>query len=169
VILRPAVDHAALDDALLDALRPVAGRVSLHLGFPGAAERAAALGMGLHLPGSAQIARWRRGFGGLLSWSAHTPVSATAGLAAGLDEVLLAPIFAARSKPGDARASLGLAALRAAPGTIALGGITPGNARACIDAGAAGVAVLSGLFGAGVDPREGARRLRQSLDGAAGS
>jgi thiamine-phosphate pyrophosphorylase len=74
----------------------------------------------------------------------------------GLDYATLSPVFAPTSKPADARAPLGLDALRALCASTktplyALGGVTPKNARACVDAGARGVCVLGFVMGA-VDP-----------------
>jgi len=63
----------------------------------------------------------------------------------GADLILLAPIFAPRSKPGI---PLGLGELRNATTltripVLALGGITESNALLCVEAGAAGVAGIS--------------------------
>ena len=67
------------------------------------------------------------------------------------DFVTFGPIFETRSKP-DAK-PVGLAGLSAAAKLIdlpifALGGVTPDTARACLEAGAHGVAVLSGIMAA---------------------
>jgi len=84
---------------------------------------------------------------------------------AGADYWSIGPCFATPTK-ADAGAPLGpegFAALaKLAPeGTpvIGIGGITAANARAIIAAGAAGVAVISGVLGA-ADPEESARRMR---------
>jgi thiamine-phosphate pyrophosphorylase len=71
--------------------------------------------------------------------------------AEGADYALLSPIFAPLSKSDD-RVPLGLEELAriaagAAVPVLALGGITVGNARLCVEAGAAGVAGIS-LFSA---------------------
>lgn len=65
----------------------------------------------------------------------------------GADFAILAPIFHPLSKP-DARQPLGLDTLRLLAASsptpiLALGGITSGNADACIQAGAAGIAGIS--------------------------
>lgn len=65
----------------------------------------------------------------------------------GADYLILAPIFQPLSKP-DTRAPLGLQTLRRLAAIspipiLALGGITPANAQACIDHGAAGIAAIS--------------------------
>jgi thiamine-phosphate pyrophosphorylase len=62
----------------------------------------------------------------------------------GADYILLAPIFKPLSKD-DKRPALGTGAItafvrRSPVPVLALGGITPDNARACVDAGAAGIA-----------------------------
>jgi thiamine-phosphate pyrophosphorylase len=46
---------------------------------------------------------------------------------------------------------------------VAVGGVTPSNAASLMAAGAAGVAVISALFGAD-DPAQAARALRSALD-----
>ncbi len=46
---------------------------------------------------------------------------------------------------------------------IAIGGIAAGNARAVVAAGAAGVAVISAILGAG-DSRRAAAQLRSAID-----
>jgi len=79
----------------------------------------------------------------------------------------LAPIFPPLSKPAD-RTPLGLDALRAARGGIpvlAQGGIEASNVAACIEAGAAGVAV-TGAIALAADPAAAADALRRALDGA---
>jgi len=80
--------------------------------------------------------------------------------------VTLSPTFLTGSKPGYGPA-LGLDALAAAaakaPGPIvALGGITPHNAAACLAAGARGVAVMGEIMRA-ADPETTIRRLLQAI------
>jgi len=72
---------------------------------------------------------------------------ADAGKIRGADFVILAQIFSPLSK-GDSKPALGVTAITELAATIttpvlALGGITAGNARLCIEAGAAGVAGIS--------------------------
>lgn len=86
---------------------------------------------------------------------------------AGADYVVAGTIFNSPSHPGVPPAGLGFLAevCRAVSiPVIAIGGITPEKARGCIDAGAAGVAVLSTIMRA-VDPREAAAEYRRALDG----
>lgn len=88
---------------------------------------------------------------------------ARAAQAAGADYVAFGSFFASPTKPAAPRASLDL--LReAAPAIhlpiVAIGGITPANAPALIDAGADAIAVLSALFDA-PDVRASAQAFNQ--------
>ena len=111
-------------------------------------EAVAAVGAdGVHLPsgGSPVVARARLP-GALIGASAHTLDEAFALLRSGADYVTLSPVFLTASKPGygPALGLDGLARIVAqAPGNIvALGGITPENAAACLAAGTRGIAVM---------------------------
>ena len=117
----------------------------------------AANAAGLHLPAGGEVAAARAalGPGALIGASTHAATEAEAMAAAGADYVTLSPVFASASKPGYGPA-LGLAALRAAAArspvpVLALGGIGAANARSCLDAGAAGIAVMGAVMGA-ADP-----------------
>lgn len=114
--------------------------VILHARMPGAEALAAARGLGLHLPGGADVAAVRARFPGPLGYSAHSVAEAHAARAAGADVVFLSPIWAPTSKPG--RPPLGPLHL---DGLVALGGVTVARVAEC--RGAAGVAVLGGIFG----------------------
>ena len=122
---------------------------------------------GVHLPGGgdpkAARARLPRG---LIGVSAHSPPEAATLIEAGADYVTISPIFLTDSKPGYGPA-LGLDGLAAAVATlkgpvVALAGINPGNARSCIDAGAAGVAVMGEIMRA-TDPEATVRALVRAL------
>ncbi len=122
---------------------------------------------GVHLPWGQDVraARQAVGPGRWVGVSAHSLAEAQAAAVAGADYVTLSPIFLTESKPGYGPA-LGLATLRqvsqALPvPVIALAGITPQNAAACVQAGAAGVAVMGAVMGA-ADP---ARVVRQLVAG----
>jgi thiamine-phosphate pyrophosphorylase len=84
----------------------------------------------------------------------------------GADYAGIGPFFATASK-GDAGAAIGpegfsrLAAATGLPG-VAVGGITAENASIPIAAGAAGVAVIAGIF-ASSDPAAAAQRLRSAI------
>lgn len=86
------------------------------------------------------------------------------------DYLTVSPVFASASKPGygPPLGPGGLAALcrRAAPRPVlALGGVqTPGQAAACVAAGAAGVAVMGAVMRA-ADPAALVRQLCQALRG----
>jgi thiamine-phosphate pyrophosphorylase len=106
---------------------------------------------GVHLPrGSDPAAARRRLPQGLIGVSTHSAAEAAAQLRAGADYVTLSPIFLTDSKPGYGPA-LGLdtlaAAAQTAPGPIiALAGIGPDNAAACLAAGARGIAVMGEIM-----------------------
>ena len=122
---------------------------------------------GVHLPsGSDPAAARRRLPQGLIGVSAHSGAEAAAQLRAGADYVTLSPIFLTDSKPGYGPA-LGLdalaAAARTAPGAIiALAGIGPDNAAACIAAGARGVAVMGEIMRA-AEPETTVRLLLAAM------
>ena len=86
------------------------------------------------------------------------------------DSAHLAPIWAPLSKQGTSP-PLGPSALREAARQgvpiLAQGGVTAERAGACIEAGAAGVAVTGEILAAD-DPREATAALRRALDAAAG-
>jgi len=132
---------------------------------------------GVHLPGGELAASdvrrlWMRcsETKPLIGVSAHTPADIRSAEEQGADFAVLAPIF---EKVQAGVPGIGVEALRAAcAGTqpesketggrfpvLALGGVTLSNARACIDAGAAGVAGTR-LFQQG-NVFETARQLRQ--------
>jgi len=106
---------------------------------------------------------------GRVGVSVGSPTEALAVRDVDVDYWSLGPFFATASK-ADAGSPLGpdgfrvLAAL-APPGipVIAIGGITPDNVTAVIEAGAAGVAVVSGIFDA-VDVEAATRAIRRTLD-----
>ena len=106
---------------------------------------------GVHLPrGSDPAAARRRLPQGLIGVSTHSAAEAAAQLRAGADYVTLSPIFLTDSKPGYGPA-LGLDTLadvaQAVPGPIiALAGIGPDNAAACLAAGARGIAVMGEIM-----------------------
>ena len=85
---------------------------------------------------------------GLVGRSCHDGGEVAAAAAEGAHYATLSPVFASRSKPGYGP-PLGLPAL-AQPFAIpvyALGGVdTPERAYACVDAGAAGVAVMGAVM-----------------------
>lgn len=119
---------------------------------------------GFHLPtgGDIEAARHALGPGALLGASTHSLEEARAAAETGADYVTLSPIFESASKPGYGPA-LGPAGLEAVTArltipVVALGGVSAGNAAACLKAGAAGVAVMGAIMGA-ADPGAAARQL----------
>ena len=87
-------------------------------------------------------------------------------LATGADYVGVGPVFATGSK-NDAGSPIGLtefrrlAELTGLP-AIAIGGITPANARSAIESGAVGIAVISSIFGVS-DPMSAAQALVSAI------
>ncbi|HXP04462.1 MAG TPA: thiamine phosphate synthase [Stellaceae bacterium] len=125
---------------------------------------------GVHLPSGGDPAALRRRMPhGLIGASAHSSEEAAALIAAGADYVTVSPVFLTESKPGYGPV-LGLdglaAAVAAAKGpVVALAGITPANAAACIKAGAAGVAVMGEVMRA-ADPEAVVRALVAAIRAA---
>lgn len=140
----PAAERRALLAELVALSRPYGATVMAHEDI----EAVIASGAdGVHLAGGRDPKAARAELpNGLIGVSAHTPAEAAEQIASDADYVSISPIFLTDSKPGYGPA-LGLAGLAetvaAANGPIvALGGITPANARACMGVGAAGTAVM---------------------------
>jgi thiamine-phosphate pyrophosphorylase len=115
------------------------------------------LGTSLHLGWrgpSVSDAREALGADTLLGYSAHEEIGIEGDRAPDVDYYFFSPVYETSSKPGQPAA--GISALRsfcrtAAPvPTLALGGITPERVQPCREAGAQGVAVLSGIMEAEV-------------------
>jgi thiamine-phosphate pyrophosphorylase len=110
---------------------------------------------GVHLPTGGDLEAARRALGpdALLGASTHSLDEAQAAAGTGADYVTLSPIFESASKPGygPALGPAGLAAVatRLPIPVIALGGVVAGNAAACLQAGAAGVAVMGAVMAPG--------------------
>lgn len=118
---------------------------------------ARALETGLHLGWrgpSVSEARDALGSDVLLGYSAHEEIGIEGDRAPDVDYYFFSPVYATDSKTDQP--PVGISALRsfcrtAAPTpTLALGGITPERVQACREAGAQGVAVLSGIMDADV-------------------
>jgi thiamine-phosphate pyrophosphorylase len=151
-------DHQADRDAFESAAQRLAGRlreqvpevtitVNTRLGV------ARTLDAGLHLGWrgpSVSDARDALDDAALLGYSAHEEIGIEGDRAPDVDYYFFSPVYETSSKPGQPAA--GIPALRsfcrtAAPTpTLALGGITPARVQPCLDAGARGVAVLSGIM-----------------------
>ncbi|MCA1038261.1 thiamine phosphate synthase [Bacillus infantis] len=103
----------------------------------------------------------------ILGVSAHSIVEANEAIRAGADYLGLGPIYPTSTK-ADAKAVQGMALiqeLRESAITIpivGIGGITPRNARAVVQAGADGVSVITSISQA-EDIKEAAESLRRSV------
>jgi thiamine-phosphate diphosphorylase len=115
-----------------------------------------------------ETARELLGRDALIGIATHQPEELAGAAAAPLSYAHLAPIFSPLSKVSS-RPPLGLAALREAARfgvpVLAQGGISALNAGACIEAGAAGVAVTGSIL-SGEDPAAATAALREALDAA---
>ncbi|NBB99355.1 MAG: thiamine phosphate synthase [Bacteroidetes bacterium] len=139
--------------------------VSINSRLPVARELRTGFHTGAEGP-SLRVARLRLGAAPPLGYSAHAAAEASTAVRAGATYVFLSPIFPTSSKPGHP--GVGLQALadvvaHVAPAPVyALGGITPARIATCLEAGAYGVAVLSGILHAN-DAAAAARRYLQAL------
>ncbi len=105
--------------------------------------------VGLHLPASEAPSAFRSRVRGLLGQSVHSIAAAKQAEAEGCDYLMISPIFAPGSKPGDTRPTLGLEGLAAVCRAVrvpvlALGGVGPADETPCRSAGAWGVTGISG-------------------------
>jgi thiamine-phosphate pyrophosphorylase len=128
-------------------LAAIAQRHDMRVSISRDVELAAEFGAGVHLQSAAAVRPARRHLGsaGLIGVSAHGQGDVAAAAAAGANYVTLSPIFLTASKPGYGPA-LGVAALgqaaRLGISILALGGVTTSTVGPCLDAGAAGIAVM---------------------------
>ena len=98
------------------------------------------------------VARQLVGEDYLLGASVHSCAEALVARADGADFLLAGTIFASHTHPGEQPSGTDLLhvikqALPACP-VLAIGGITEANARQAMEAGADGIAVISGILGA---------------------
>ncbi len=140
-------------EALAVALGTTCRARGLSLWVAGDAALAAAAGAeGLHLA-EWMVGTWRRGtWRGVVTAAAHSAAAIHAARRAGVDAVLLAPVFATGSHPGVA--TLGVSRARSLIVAARLpvylaGGITASNADQLAGSGAAGIAALGGLSTSG--------------------
>ncbi len=120
---------------------------------------------GVHLPAAGLLiapVRQMLGPDVLIGRSTHSATEAREAHEAGADYVFLGPIWPTASHPE--RAPLGVEAIAAAAPArvIAIGGVTPARAVECREAGAWGVAAVSGLWNAD-DPGSAAAQFLVSL------
>ena len=127
---------------------------------------------GVHLgehDGAVQSARAALGDAAIIGVSCYDDLRrAHAAAAAGASYIAFGAFFPSTTKPGARRATPSLLREAAALGLprVAIGGITPDNAPALIEAGADLVALVAGVFGA-ADPPAAARAYRRAFDPAA--
>jgi thiamine-phosphate diphosphorylase len=123
---------------------------------------------GVHLPAegpSPEQARDEVSDRMLISVAAHSVEDAQAAERAGADLIVLGTVFSTDSHPGVQTIGLqGIEAVAAAVRIpiIAIGGVCATNARPCIEAGAAGVAVIGAILDAS-NTREAAGALRAAV------
>ncbi|MDQ3287698.1 MAG: thiamine phosphate synthase [Pseudomonadota bacterium] len=125
---------------------------------------------GAHLgsnDGELKAAREALGPHALLGASCYDDIElARRAVADGASYIAFGAFYPSSTKPGTRRAGRELLAAAAALGVprVAIGGITPDNARPLIDAGADLIAAISGVFGA-ADPAVAARAYRSCFAG----
>jgi thiamine-phosphate pyrophosphorylase len=160
----PPAERRALLGRLVALGRHFGAVVTVHEDIDAAA---AADADGVHLPSAGDVAAARSRLPhGLIGASAHSADEASTLLRAGAHYVTVSPIFVTASKPGygPALGLDGLARIIAeAPGpVVALGGITDGNAKACLAAGARGIAVMGEVMRS-EDPQVAVERLLHAI------
>ncbi len=168
-------DHGASAEAFGAAARRLAERLrraGAVVSVNARADVARRLGAGLHLGRRGlPVAEARQVLGEKtpIGFSAHDFSEGEQAVRGGADYLFFSPIFPTMSKPEHPGAGLdALASFCAAFPEIpvfALGGATPERVAACREAGAYGVAVLSGLLHA-PDPQDAARRYLAALQTA---
>jgi thiamine-phosphate pyrophosphorylase len=123
---------------------------------------------GVHLgPEDVPVAAVRRIAPAGFTIGASVGTDAEVALARGADYVGVGPVYSTMSK-SDAGAAIGIdgfAKLARASGlpALAIGGLTAENARAALEAGASGIAVIRAIFAA-PDPESAARALRAAIE-----
>jgi thiamine-phosphate pyrophosphorylase len=114
-----------------------------------------------------EAARRLVGPGKIVGASAGSIDAAAAAIAAGADHLGVGPVYEARGTKADAGPPVGLTlvhevAARSPIPIVGIGGITAANAGAVIDAGAAGVAVISAI-GLAADVEAATRALADAV------
>ncbi|MEL7362241.1 MAG: thiamine phosphate synthase [Bacteroidota bacterium] len=165
-------DHAAAAEAFEQGARSLAARLQavasdVRISVNTRVEVAQHLGLGVHVGtrGPSVTEAQAKRPGAIVGYSAHTVAEAQHAESDGAAYVFFSPVFPTTSKPGHS--GVGLAALRAVCAAVAvpvyaLGGLTPATAAACFEAGAYGIAVLSGMLDA-ADPSAAARSYLLAL------
>lgn len=126
---------------------------------------------GVQLPGRSLppgVARKILGAGALVGVSVHDADAAGEAQAGGADFLVVGTVFATSSHPervGKGPALVTEVADRTDLPLIAIGGVTPGRVSEVVRSGAAGVAVLSGVWGA-EHPADAVREYGDALEGS---
>lgn len=169
---RNKVADAALRQRQMAALLPLCRATGVPLIANDDANLAVAVGAdGVHLgedDGDPAAVRARLGRDAIIGVSCYDDLArARAAAAAGASYVAFGAFFPSTTKPNARRATPGLLRDSASLGLprVAIGGITPDNARDVIAAGADLVAVISGVFDA-TDPVAAAATYRRCFDDA---
>ena len=128
---------------------------------------------GVHLPedgawASVSRAREMLGPGALIGKSVHSVQVAIAAESEGADYIFFGTVFPSRSHPGGP--TCGTSGVAAAAGAVSvpvigIGGITAQNCKSVVDAGAAGVAVISAVIGE-YDSYRAGRALHRAMVGS---
>jgi thiamine-phosphate pyrophosphorylase len=168
---RPRLGLRSFADRLRAVTRPFGALLVIN----GDAQLARDVGAdGIHLGREACTVGDARRVGGEDAWvsiAAHSDDAVRSGVAAGANAVLVSPVFDTRppSSMEPVKRGRGVEALRSAceisggrAAIFALGGVTPDNARCCIDAGADGVAMMRGLLSS-AEPGRAARALHDAV------
>jgi thiamine-phosphate diphosphorylase len=163
------LDGKPLYDLAL-TLREITSHYNTQLIINGRLDVALAVGAdGVHLPESAlPVPVVKKFFSKAVGRSVHSVAGAKETEAAGAAYLVFGHIFTTASKPALPQ---GLAALREVTSSvnipvIAVGGITPVNAAACLKHGAAGIAVMGGIMTA-KNVTVAVQTYRAILDGSA--
>lgn len=153
---------------LAQAAKALCDSFHARLVINGDGETAQAIGTGIHLreSQSATKARDALGSGYSIGQSVHSLEAAWRAQNEGCDYLVFGSVFPTASHPGSTPG--GLEALRNVTREIsipvfAIGGITPENARQCLDCGAHGVGVIRAIWSA-PDITEATRRLLEVLE-----
>lgn len=161
---------AALRRAQAEALAPRCRAAGVRLIVNDDAALAADIGAdGVHLgetDGHVDAARRLLGPDALIGVSCYDSLArARAAADAGVDYLAFGAFFPSTTKPNARKATFDLLRDSAALGLprVAIGGITPDNARSVIAAGADLIAVIGGIFDA-PDPVAAARACRRGFD-----
>jgi thiamine-phosphate pyrophosphorylase len=156
---------------LLVRAKAYGAAITLH-GDPEPARAANIDGVHLSAGSDAADARQILGAGALVGLSVHSAEEAGAIDETIVDYVIAGPVFVTQSKPGygPVLGTKGLAdiAKTSRVPVIAIGGVTPGAVRDCLQAGAAGVAVMGGIMRAD-DPAAQIKAFLSAINAAAAS